>query len=32
LTRSGERKLPNNRRPIVVRPGSDHNKISGNKT
>ena len=32
LTRSGERKLPNNRRPIVVRPGSVHNKISGNKT
>jgi len=32
LTRSGERKLPNNRRPIVVRPGSVHNKIAGNRT
>jgi hypothetical protein len=30
LNRAGEKVLPNSGRPIVVKPGSVHNKISGN--
>jgi Periplasmic copper-binding protein (NosD) len=32
LNRAGAKKLPNSGRPIVVKPGSYHNKISGNIT
>ncbi len=31
LNRKGKKTLPNSRRPIVVQPGSSHNKISGNE-
>ncbi|HEX3671680.1 MAG TPA: hypothetical protein VHT92_08260 [Candidatus Cybelea sp.] len=31
LNRRGKKTLPNSRRPIVVQPGSSHNKISGNE-
>ncbi|MGA8575207.1 MAG: hypothetical protein WB609_05875 [Candidatus Cybelea sp.] len=30
LDRAGNKRLPNSRRPIVVKPGSVHNKIAGN--
>jgi hypothetical protein len=32
LNRAGAKTLPNSGQPIVVRPGSVHNRISGNKT